>query len=189
MNSKLSIAIFSFLIITFSFPVYGAVIEETFWRPHLPINKGILPRAVDKDYRTNISYDEKIKVIAVIFAETLGEGEEGRQAVVNVIFNRADKYQKNLFEIISAENQFTAFSIDNNLYARARDFLRGKIDISESNKEVLKSIEAMIDEEPEDITKGADHYLRIEHSEDLSWCKQEKFTVKIGHHSFYKLWE
>jgi hypothetical protein len=189
MKTSIKVILFSFIMIIISFPVYGAMTEETFFPPRLPINKGVLIRNFDKDYRTNISYDKKIKVIAVVFAETLGEGERGRQAVINVIFNRADKYNTNIYEIISAENQFTAFSDGNYLYARARDFLRGKIDINNSQKEVLKSIETMIDEIPVDITGKADHYLRIEHSTDLSWCKDEYFTIKIGNHSFYKLWK
>lgn len=131
--------------------------------------------------------DERNKIIATVIGEALGEGEEGMKAVLNVMQNRAIEKGESLYEVVSKPAQFSAFNINNRLYSKVRDYLRGKdINLTSTEKKAVEAVKNFLNEGVEDLTFGASHYIRPEHATDLSWYGEGELTVKIGNHEFYK---
>ena len=131
--------------------------------------------------------DNQKKTVATIAGEALGEGPEGLQSVYNVMINRAKKIgTDDLYKIASAPSQFTAFSADNPIYSRIRDYLRGKkVNLTDQEKNALSHIIQMVNTGAEDITGGATHYANVADSTDLSWINKYKKLKDIGKHSFF----
>jgi len=134
-----------------------------------------------------VTEQEKYKVIATIFGESLGEPEEGTQAVVNVIVNRALDEEKTVFDIISAPAQFSAYSVDNKLYMRALDFLRGKdVELSRDERLKINLIRRLLRDAEngklKDITNGA---LFFHNPDIVNPPYYEGKGKKVGGHVFY----
>jgi spore germination cell wall hydrolase CwlJ-like protein len=128
-----------------------------------------------------------LKVISTVVAEALGEGEEGMQAVLNVINNRAAKNNTTPFDEVAKPAQFSAFSSDNKIYQRVRDYLRGKkIELTPDEKKAVEFVKNMVTNGTKDITGGATHYANIKDSTDRSWFDKIPKTGKIGRHTFFK---
>jgi len=152
---------------------------------------------VQKRVEYTVSDDQKKKVLATIFAEALGESPEGRQAIFNVINNRLENHKKylaegkDIFSVISAKNQFSAFDVNNKLYSKARDYLRGKkVNLSDKERQVLEEISQLYDKaasgQLEDLTGGADFYYNPDTASSYDWQKNPSSTKKIGKHLFVK---
>lgn len=137
--------------------------------------------------------DEKNKVIATIVAEAIGEGEEGLQASLNTVKNRAKEKGKTLYDVVSQPAQYSAFSSDNKIYSKVRDLLRGKPVLfanateKQSVEKAVKKVKEMVeDSNLQDITDGATHYFNEKTMTDKSWMNEGKETKRIGNHVFKK---
>ena len=116
-----------------------------------------------------------------IYFEARSESTAGQYAVAHVVMNRvADRRWGNTVKKVVTQR--LQFSYRNG--KSADDIIVGK------NKEAWRKAELIahnvLSGLHKDNTGGADHYLRIEHSTDLSWYKKLIHTKKIGHHDFYK---
>jgi spore germination cell wall hydrolase CwlJ-like protein len=164
-----------------------------------PVVKPVVP-AVEKPVEQApaiVKDDRYNKVLATVLAESLGESDKGKQAVVNTIYNRVGKYgvtgepMNDAFDVVSEPYQFSAFEVNNPLFVKFRDYLRGKdIVLSDAEKKALDKVTKMVDQaisgQLEDITGGATHYLNPGASRDLSWINsgKAKVTLKEGRHVF-----
>ena len=113
---------------------------------------------------------EKQAIAWTIAAEAAGEGKIGMRAVACTIKNRAVKYNKTPYEIISEPNQYYGYTAKNRMkrYEEVKEY----VDYLANNIMNL-----------EDITQGA-IYFETYRKEPLKWCKV--FITKIGNHYFYK---
>ena len=115
--------------------------------------------------------ETELEAVAItISAEASGEGQAGIYAVACVIANRAKKYNKSPFQIVTQKNQFYGYTAKNRLKRYA--------EVKEYSDLLAKNIMSL-----NDTTKGA-LYFRTEKERLFSWCKV--FCVKIGKHLFYK---
>ena len=131
--------------------------------------------------------DQDKKVVATVIAEAIGEGNEGMQAVFNVMSNRVKKNGSTLFDEVAKPAQFSAFSKYNPTFVRIRDYLRGKpVKISAKEKEAVDTITNMLQNGAEDVTGGATSYLNPKTATDKSWMNVLQPTKQIGKHNFYK---
>lgn len=109
-------------------------------------------------------------VAEVIAAEACGEGQQGMQAVGNVIANRAKKWNITPEQVVTQKNQFDGL----NHPRRAR--------LYEQCKSTADSIEHSL-LWARDITGGA-LYFQTHALPKRRW--HGELTVKIGGHSFYR---
>lgn len=134
-------------------------------------------------------------VAAVIVLEAGGEGEEGMQAVMNVIVNRANN-SPNYFALqVLKPMQFSCVT----KYRYMRDGMKAmiiKAKMSSSWETACTIVQMAFNKQLEDITHGATHYhvykgvMRV----TPSWThpslggKNEKaiVTTKINHHAFLR---
>ena len=114
--------------------------------------------------------NEQQAIAWTIAAEAAGEGKIGMKAVACTIKNRALKYNKTPYEIISEPNQYYGYTAKNRMkrYNEVREY----VDYLANN--IMKL---------EDITGGA-IYFETYRKEPLKWWGV--FTVKIKNHYFYK---
>ena len=131
--------------------------------------------------------DKQLKIVATVIAEAIGEGEQGMQAVFNVMNNRAEKNKTEIFDEVAKPYQFSAFSTNNRLYVKIRDYLRGKdVTLTKTEKIAVDKITEMVKNGVEDITGGATHYANMATSTDRSWFDKIPKTGQIGKHTFFK---
>jgi len=118
----------------------------------------------------------------VIWGEAEGEGAEGMQAVGNVILNRANIKDKNIPEVMSRKDQFSAIG-DKNRF-------NSMINLSPDNPEYIQALEIskkLLAGELDDITNGATHFYNPNTANmELDWIKQYPVVTTIGKHTFAK---
>lgn len=139
--------------------------------------------------------DRDLKVVATVFGEALGEDERGQHAVINSIFNRIKAGRgKDAFDIVSTPYQYDAFSVNNQLYSKARDYLRG--DKTKLNSTEQQKIGVIIDlynkaknNQLPDIVGGNTNYLNPTTTTDTGKKYYNKRNpqkdVAIGNHVFW----
>jgi len=145
----------------------------------------------------NIPKDQENKVIATVMAEALGEDKNGLQAVLNVVSNRIGTpdliggTRKNAFDVVSEHRQFSAFSVNNKIYTRIRDYLGGAdIKLTDQEKKKLELVKELYQyvatNDLNDVTNGATHYYNPDKVTPY-WADKLQDTVRIGNHIFGKL--
>ena len=131
-----------------------------------------------------IDNEREIDLLArTIYGEARGEGENGMQAVANVIMNRVNSgrwYGKTIEEVVLKPYQFSCWN--------EKDPNRRVImEVTEQNAVFKKAKDiarrAAEDTLP-DTTGGATHY----HAASITpyWAGEMAQTVKIGNHIFYR---
>ena len=113
---------------------------------------------------------ETIEIAKVLCAEACGEGKIGMIGVANTIANRAKKWHKTPYQIITQKNQYYGYTAKNKnlLYHQCKHIALP----------LAKNILTL-----KDITNGA-LYFRRKNEPIYSWHKIK--TIIIKHHIFYK---
>ena len=128
--------------------------------------------------------DNEIDLMArTLYGEARGEGDQGMQAVANVIMNRVNAgkwYGKTVEEVVLKPKQFSCWN--------ESDPNREKIvQVTASNPTFLRALaisKGAYEGTLDDITRGATHY----HYYQITpiWADKMEPTVRIGNHIFYK---
>lgn len=123
-------------------------------------------------------------VAATLWLEARGEGEQGMQAVMNVIMNRAGGDFSKTRSVVLKPKQFSCW---NGVSNPAKE----TVELSKSHgkeapfKTAVKLVDQAMKGRLEDITNGATHYFNPKQVKP-SWAKTMKFKARIGNHDFYE---
>ena len=122
---------------------------------------------------------------ATLWGEAADQGQEGQQAVMNVIMNRAKGSFTNAVKVALAPKQFSMWNGVTNPVTRALE----DADVWRKDKQFQKCFQ-IVDQAFQgtlpDITGGAVFYFNPDKATP-SWAKKLVHTVTIGDHEFYKL--
>lgn len=123
------------------------------------------------------SYD-RILLALCVWREARGESSEGKRAVAWVIRNRVrdPRWPNRVGDVVLQPRQFSAFNSD--------DPNASKLP-KPSAKDWLECCEAADSDLP-DPTGGATNYHAAD-GQSRDWAQEDKFTVQIGQHRFFKL--
>lgn len=119
-------------------------------------------------------------VAATLIGEAGGEGEEGMQAVLNVIMNRANDNFNNAAKVCLRPWQFSVWNDQKN---NVSGYIKEKKRHPRWNV-ALKLIKLAIDNKLPDITGNATFYVNPK-VEQPDWMYLYKLTKIIGKHYFY----
>lgn len=119
-------------------------------------------------------------VAATLIGEAGGEGEEGMQAVLNVIMNRANKNFNNAAKVCLRPWQFSVWNDQKN---NISGYIKEKKKHPRWNT-ALKLIKLAIDNKLPDITRNANFYVNPK-VEQPDWMFIYTPTKIIGKHHFY----
>ncbi len=128
----------------------------------------------------------EIDIVArTAWGEARGEGYEGMQAVINVIYNRASSpiewWGKSPVDIALYDSQFTAWNEGN----PNRDAMLAVTKADPQFRDALALAKLAAFGQLEDISGGADHYFNP--SIVLpSWASKMTKVASIGGHDFYR---
>lgn len=150
------------------------------------------PQHTQPSAHVEYAKDEKVKIMedglaTVLILEAGGEGQQGMQAVMNVIQNRA-KGSKNLVDLMKIVIKPLQFSSLNG--TKTIQDLQVKIEKSRKHpkfNEAKQIVQTALQGKLKDITGGSDHYYASNGANAISeptWGKNLKHTVNIGKHSF-----
>jgi len=124
-------------------------------------------------------------VAATVWGEAADQGEEGMQAVMNVIMNRSKGEFTNAVKVVLAPKQFSTWNSVTNPVARALE----DANVWRQNKNFQKCFQ-IVDRASQgklpDITGGALFYFNPDKAAP-SWAKKLVYTTTISDHQFYKL--
>ena len=143
---------------------------------------------------TNVMDNKKLTsayvLAATLWGEARGEGNDGMQAVLNVIMNRANGNIVKASQLVLTPKQFSFWNkIDNKTeYAiqLAKSARSGELKDVKQYNEALKLVDLALKHNLKDITGGAKFYFNPKLARP-SWAKKMIKTATIGHHEFYKL--
>lgn len=135
--------------------------------------------------RQNLSHYERKIVASCLILEAASDGEEGMRAVLNVIFNRADRQPQKVVQEVVKPKQFTSLNSvtgqrNPNFSPIIRRALKDPL-FNEAYQLVLK----MEQGELIDNTRGADHYHVSQVESNPYWAETMKPTTTVGSHIFY----
>lgn len=128
-------------------------------------------------------YDREIVATCMVL-EAGGEGPEGMQAVLNVIFNRAGGY---LQRVVPETVRYGAFSCMSSIWRKESpdysQLIRRAENQSGAYQQAMQLITLMEDGFLRDNTGGATHY----HAASISpyWVSGMRYLTTIGNHIFY----
>jgi spore germination cell wall hydrolase CwlJ-like protein len=128
---------------------------------------------------TKMSAHERQLVAAVIILEADGEGQNGRQAVLNVIHNRAVKARTSYYKVVKQRLQFSCINGRSNTWAIMT------ASKSPNWRATLKMVDLSMKGKLADITGGATHY----HTKSLgrtAWSRKMTLVATIKQHLFFK---
>ena len=131
-------------------------------------------------------YDRQI-VASVLILEAASDGVEGMQAVLNVIYNRADR---DIYRLVRAAVRRGSFHSMRNIWGQLRPNYspiprRAQRDCNypDAVKLVMKLEQGAL----HDITNGATHYY-LSSSKPPYWSAKMHFRATIGSHYFFALY-
>ena|GEM_PF-762073 len=124
-------------------------------------------------------------VVATLWGEARGEGEQGMQAVLNVIMNRAKGDFNKAGAIALRKKQFSMWNGITNPGESAINLAREKKD-DKTYQIALKLVNDAMHGKLQDITGGATFYFNP-HKANPIWAKKFIKTKSIGNHNFYKI--
>lgn len=130
------------------------------------------------------SYERQI-VASTLVLEAAGEGKEGMQAVLNVIFNRA-KHQPH--RIVGVVAKYGAFSSLNSVTkSRNPDYspILRRAQRDRAYPTAYRLVKTLEREGLRDITEGSDYFYSV-NGKRPKWAADMQFVKKIGAHRFYR---
>lgn len=153
--------------------------ENTGTVPQLPMSQmQIPPRQLPQNAK---------EIAATIFGEAAGENDQGRQAVLNTIQNRANQKGTSMFDVVSKKRQYDAYNPENPLYQKAVGQFEGRNTMRDPRElEAFKHIIAMLQMKTPDITDGASHYYNPRTAAKYDWMDEGEETYKTPGHRFLK---
>ena len=140
--------------------------------------------------KTSGMMDAKAMVNAYIVAATLwgearGEGEQGIQAVLNVIVNRANQDFSKASSIALKPKQFSIWNGISNPEKKSVQLAK-KMRDDKTYQTVIRLVDLASKGKLPDITGGATFYFNPKKA-NPSWAKKLTHTTDIGNHKFYKV--
>ena len=135
--------------------------------------------------RNNIDDTEKELLARAIYGEASNQGEEGMQAVGNVIMNRVkgkEWYGNTLTDVILKDKQFSVFNDpESENYKR----MMGATEDDKEYQQALEIAEGLLTGNIEDNTEGSTHYYNPDKA-NPDWADSPLMTKikKIGDHTF-----
>ena len=135
--------------------------------------------------RQMIDNNYEIELLArTIWGEARGEGQQGMQAVANVIMNRVNKggwYGATVEDVVKKPYQFSTWNSNDPNRAKAEAVTVNDVQYWTATKLAALAYNGQL----ADLTSGATHY----HARYAapSWAKGQTPTAVIGNHVFYKL--
>jgi len=152
------------------FLAYGALVTGLF---------GSSPSTAELNH-----YERKI-VASCLVLEAASDGPDGMRAVLNVIFNRADRKMDGVLAQVLKPKQFSCF---NSVTGRSRpDFsrlIRRALHDPMFNQ-AYQLVMRMEQNQLADNTHGADHYHATSLRNKPYWAQAMRPTTTIGGHIFY----
>lgn len=121
------------------------------------------------------------------YREARGETKLGKKMVAQVVENRVQdpRWPDTYSSVILQPYQFSSFNSND---SQSKIFPPTSYD-STPNMSAWNDcweVAGEVLDEPEDITKGANHYF-ADSIPAPAWATKDKFIVKVGHHEFYRL--
>ncbi|MCH2155283.1 MAG: cell wall hydrolase [Opitutales bacterium] len=136
--------------------------------------------------RAHLSPYERQILAATVVLEAAGCGHEGMQAVLNVIFNRADRRIERVIAITVKPGQFSSLnSVTRQRHPNYSPILRRAM----KDKHFATAYRLVLSLERgklTDNTSGADHYYAISMRESPDWAKHMDYISRIGGHHFLR---
>ncbi len=136
---------------------------------------------VAKAEEARFTHYERSIIATCLVLEASSDGQEGMTAVLNVIFNRADRQHDRVLEVISRPRQFTAL---NAATAGQRNYgpLLARAMKDPNFDDAYRLVLKMERGELVDNTFGADHY----HSGPRpAWARSMRRVTTVGSQQFY----
>ena len=126
-----------------------------------------------------------LQILALtLYGEARGESTAGRHAVAWVIKNRAARRFRGatIRDVCLSPKQFSCWNPTDANRALLED---PRTLLSETYKRIEREARAVVQDEVEDPTGGADHY----HERSIApyWASSMTETARIGHHVFYRM--
>jgi len=126
-------------------------------------------------------YERNI-LATVLVLEATADGEEGMQAVLNVIYNRAGRNLDNVMAVVAKPGQFTSINSVTKRQHRNYGPIIQKAMKNGNFNEAVDLVMLMERGELEDITFGATHFHS---SRRPYWASSMNYLVTVGGHRFY----
>lgn len=123
-------------------------------------------------------------VAATLWGEARGEGEQGIQAVLNVIMNRAKDNFGKARDVVLMPHQFEVWQKVSDPEAFSLNLARQNRD-DRTYQKIIRLVDRAASGKLPDITGGALFYFNPKNASP-SWAKKMQKTATIGHHEFYK---
>jgi N-acetylmuramoyl-L-alanine amidase len=119
-----------------------------------------------------------------IWAEAQGESYDGKIAVGEVIRNRMKRMYSSDGSVAGTVAQRYQFSFWND-DKQNNQLLVKALQLDDSKVVAMQCIDAWRDSAGTDLTHGAVLYVNLDVAQP-AWATDDKFIVKIGHHTFYR---
>lgn len=130
------------------------------------------------------NYERQI-VAATLVLEAAGEGTHGMQAVLNVIYNRAQHKPHRIIGVVAKHGAFSSLnSVTNSRRPDYSPILRRAFK-DKAYATAYSLVVALEHGKLRDITGGSDHFYSI-HGDRPAWADDMKFVKAIGAHRFYR---
>jgi 8-oxo-dGTP pyrophosphatase MutT (NUDIX family) len=124
-------------------------------------------------------------VVATLWGEARGEGEQGMQAVLNVIMKRAKNDINKAKDVVLKPKQFS-------MWNSVKDPVKASLKLAKEERgdkqfqTAVKLVDLAMKNKLPDITNGAAFYFNPKIA-NPSWAKKLVKTKRIGNHDFYKI--
>ena len=143
------------------------------------------PPALVRQAEKGVDRSSQDIVAACLVGEAGGEGAQGMQAVMNVIYNRAGGHASKFAKVALKPRQFSMFNRTQGKHP-ARSV--AQVVAAAKKHPCWEQARVMVQQAASgrlaDITRGANHY----HEKSISpeWADPKCMTVQIGRHVFYR---
>lgn len=144
-----------------------------------------VPFSLQAAAHQKLSHYERKIVASCLILEAASDGVDGMQAVLNVIYNRADQKIGHVVKEVIKPKQFTSFNrVTTKRNPNFSPLIRRALNdpmFNDAYQLVIKLEQGKL----EDNTQGADHYHTVKMPEKPYWTEAMQKTVTVGEHIFY----
>ncbi|MGB0371916.1 MAG: cell wall hydrolase [Opitutales bacterium] len=141
--------------------------------------------SIPSSIHAQLSNYERQIVASTLVLEAAGEGTEGMQAVLNVIYNRAKHRTHRIVGVVAKYGAFS--SLNSVTKSRTPDYspILRKAQRDRAYPTAYRLVKRLEREGLYDITEGSDYFYSV-HGERPDWAADMQFVKKIGDHRFYR---
>lgn len=135
--------------------------------------------------RASLTAEERLIIATTLILEAEGEGKAGMQAVLNVIYNRANHRIAKMVEVVTNPGIFS--SLNSATYSPSPDYgpLIQRALSSPQFGTAYTLVNTLERSHLFDITYGSDYFHSIQ-IENPEWTNSMRHVRKIGAHRFYR---